>query len=164
MAEIGVPAAIRPIIGTITAGWSSTSRGASGRTRPRLPGMTLGENLCSLGAETVADFGKPQDFDGSGAIGQAANEAALLERHDEPMNSRLRAQFQRLFHFIERRRHPLVLQALVYKTQKLALLFRQHFGLQVTRPIHRRGTLRRITILAKTNREQNLIVHALFGK
>src|ERR1700727_66760 len=117
MAEIGVPAAIRPIIGTMTACWSSASRvGPRGRTRPRLPGMTLGENFCTLGVET----------------GQPANEAALLERHDESMNSRFRAQLQRFFHFVERRGHPRLLQALMNETQQLALLFRQHLGLQST--------------------------------
>ena len=75
--------------------------------------MTLGENLCTLGVATVADFWQSQDFDGPGAIGQPANEAALLERHDEPMNSRFRAQLQRFFHFVERRGHPSLLQALV---------------------------------------------------
>ena len=113
-----MPAAMRPIIGTITAGWSSTSRvGASGRTGPRLPGMTLGENRCNLGAATVADFGQPQDLDCAGAIGQPPNETALFERHDEPMNARFRAQIQRFFHFVERRRHTRVLQALMDEAQ-----------------------------------------------
>src|SRR3984957_7421301 len=79
-------------------------------------------------------FWQPQNFDRSGAIGQPTNEAALLERHDEPMNSGFRAQIQRLFHFVERRRHTLILQALMDKTQQLALLFCQHLSLQITRP------------------------------
>ena len=79
--------------------------------------MTLGENLCTLGAETVAEFGQPQDLDRPGAIGEAPDEAALLERHDETMNSGFRAQVQRFFHFIERRRHARVLQALMDESQ-----------------------------------------------
>ena len=165
MAEIGVPAAIRPIIGTMTAGWSSASRvGPSGRTRPRLPGMTLGENFCNLGVATVADSGSRKTSIARARLAQPANEAALLERHDEPMNSGFRAQLQRFFHFVERRGHPRLLQALVDETQQLALLFREHLGLQSTAPIRRRSTVGRITILAKTNREQTLVVHALFGK
>ena len=49
--------------------------------------MTLGENCCALGAETVADFGKSQNFDRASAIGEPPNEAALLKRHDQAMNS-----------------------------------------------------------------------------
>src|ERR1700727_2010708 len=80
------------------------------------------------------------------------------------MNSRFRAQLQRFLHFVERRGYPRLLQALVDETQQLALLFREHLGLQITAPIRRPSILRRITILAKTNREQTLVVHALFGK
>ena len=79
--------------------------------------MTLGENLCTLGAATVAEFGQPQDFNRSGAIGEPPNEAALLERHDETVNSGFRAQLQRFFHFVERRRHARFLQALMDEAQ-----------------------------------------------
>src|ERR1700690_2982543 len=48
------------------------------------------------------------------------------------MNSRFRAQLQRFLHFVERRGHPRLLQALVDETQQLALLFREHLGLQIT--------------------------------
>src|SRR6202044_340315 len=89
---------------------------------------------------------------------------ALLGRHDEPMNSRFRAQLQRFFHFVKRRGHPRLLQPLMNETQQHTLLFRGRRGLQSTAPIRRRSTVRRITILAKTNREQALVVHALFGK
>ena len=63
--------------------------------------MTLGENLCTLGAGDRRQFGEPQDFDRPGAIGEPPNEAALLERHDETMNSGFRPQVQRFFHFVE---------------------------------------------------------------
>ena len=88
--------------------------------------MTLGENRCALGAETVAELGEPQDFDRPGAIGEPADETPLLERHDQSMNSGFRAQIQRLLHFVEGRRHPRVLEALMDETQQLALLFCQH--------------------------------------
>jgi len=52
----------------------------------------------------------------------------------------------------------------VDETQQLALLFREHLGLQITALIRHRSTIGRIKILAKTNREQTLVVHALFGK
>ncbi len=88
--------------------------------------MTLGENLDARGAETVADFGQPQHFDGAGAIGEAPDEATLLERHDETMNSGLRAQVEGFLHFVERRRHARFLQAPMNETQQLALLLCQH--------------------------------------
>ena len=50
------------------------------------------------------------------------------------------------------------------EAQQLALLFVSISGLQTARSTRRRGSLGRIAILAKTNREQSLIVHALFGK
>ncbi len=57
MAAIGVPAAMRPITGIITER-ASVSAPERGRTRPRLPGITLGENFCARGAPTVADSGR----------------------------------------------------------------------------------------------------------
>ncbi len=88
--------------------------------------MTLGENPCARGVETVADFRQAQDFDRSGAIGKPADETSLLKRHDQAMNSGFRAQIQRLFHFVEGRRHSCLLEALMDETQELTLLFCQH--------------------------------------
>ncbi len=88
--------------------------------------MTLGENRCALGVETVAEFGQPQDFDGSGAIGEPPDEAALLERHNQAMNSGFRAQIERFLHFVEGRRHARLLEALMDEAQELALLLGQH--------------------------------------
>src|SRR5262249_2115058 len=44
-------------------------------------------------------------LDGAGTIGQAANEAALLQRRDEPMDPGFRAQIERVLHLVEGRRH-----------------------------------------------------------
>ena len=58
MRQIGVPAAMRPISGTVAEWcWSASRDGVEERKRPRLPGITLGENRCALGAATVADSG-----------------------------------------------------------------------------------------------------------
>ena len=59
IASIGVPAAMRPITGIITGGLSLLTEGATfGRTRPKLPAITLGENFCGRTAPTVADSGR----------------------------------------------------------------------------------------------------------
>jgi hypothetical protein len=44
------------------------------------------------------------------------------------------------------------------------LLFGQHIGSPDPSPSSPTKSVGRITILAKTNREQTLVVHALFGK
>ena len=67
-----------------------------------------------------------QHLDRASAIGEPANEAALLERHDETMNSGLRPQIERVLHFVEGRRHARLLEALMDETQELALFLGQH--------------------------------------
>ena len=79
--------------------------------------MTLGENFWARGPATVADSGKSQDFDGAGAVRQPPDEAALLERHDQAVDARLRTQVQGVLHFVERRGHPGLLQALMNEAQ-----------------------------------------------
>ena len=88
--------------------------------------MTLGENFAARGAATVADFGQAQHLDGPGAIGQPANEIALFQRQDQPVDARFGAQIERLLHFVERRRHARFLQALVNEAQQFALFSGQH--------------------------------------
>ena len=78
-------------------------------------------------ADAVRDrFGQLDHLDGAGPIGQAADEAALLQRRDEPVNAGFRAQIERILHLVEGRRHTGLLQALVDETQKFGLLSGQH--------------------------------------
>ena len=89
--------------------------------------MTLGENLrARLALGGVEDFGQAQHFERAGAIGQAADEAALLERQNQPVNPGLRAQIERVLHLVERGRHARLLQPLMNEAQEIALFFRQH--------------------------------------
>ncbi len=71
-------------------------------------------------------LGKSQDFQSAGAIGQPANEATLFERHDEPVNARLRFEIERILHLVERWWHSVTLEAGMDETEQLALLFGQH--------------------------------------
>jgi hypothetical protein len=53
---------------------------------------------------------------------QAAQEAALLQAGDQPVDARLRLQVQRLLHLVERRRHTIVVEALVDEHEQFVLL------------------------------------------
>src|ERR1051326_4682442 len=70
---------------------------------------------------------KPHHRDGARSVGQPADEAALLERRDQPVNAGLRAQVEGVLHLIERRRHAGFLQPLVDEAQQLELLAGQHW-------------------------------------
>ena len=88
--------------------------------------MTLGENFCAARRADGRRFRQAQHLDRARAVGQAADEAALLQRHDQAMDARFRAQVERVLHFVEGGRNPLGLQALMDEAQQLALLSGQH--------------------------------------
>ena len=96
MASIGVPAAIRPMTGT-TTGSTIGSPPETGRTRPRLPSMTLGEKPRARGAAGVSRFGQAEHLDGAGAVGQALmkprSSSALISRWMPDFDRRSRASF-----------------------------------------------------------------------
>src|SRR5512138_3085383 len=69
-------------------------------------------------------LGQLDDLDGAGAVGQAADETALLERRDQAVDARLRAQIERVLHLVEGGRHAAFLQALADEPQKLVLFAR----------------------------------------
>ena len=124
IASIGVPAAMRPITGTATGRPPSSSEAA--RTRPRLPSMTLGVKP-RRPADAVADRLRQLDhLDGARPVGQAADEAALLQRRDQAVDAGLRAQIERVLHLVEGGRNPALLQPLMDEAQKLELLAGQH--------------------------------------
>ena len=53
------------------------------------------------GRARLERLGQPGDLDGAGAVRQAADEAALLERGDEPVDAGLRPQVERILHLVE---------------------------------------------------------------
>ena len=123
IASIGVPAAIRPIIG-IDDRTAAVLLGAV-RTWPRLPSMTLG--VKPRAADALADLVRQlDDLDGAGAVRQAADEAALLQRRDQPVNAGFGPQIERVLHLVERGRNAGFLQPLVDEAQKLELLASEH--------------------------------------
>jgi hypothetical protein len=60
------------------------------------------------------------------AIRQAANEAALFQCSNETVDTRLRAQVQRVLHLVEGGRNAGFLQAFTDEPQKLILFARKH--------------------------------------
>ena len=59
-------------------------------------------------------------------MGQEADVTALLKRGDETVDARLRAQIERILHFVERRGNAGFLEALMNKAQQFSLLAGQH--------------------------------------
>ena len=88
--------------------------------------MTLGENLLR-GVEARRDrIGQPQHFQRARPVGQPADEAALLERRDQPVDAGLRRKVERILHLVEGGRNAGFLQPLVDEQQQFMLLARQH--------------------------------------
>ena len=84
------------------------------------------EAATAVAASGASELGQLDDFDGAGAVGQAADEATLFQRGDEAVDTRLRAQVERVLHFIEGRRHAGLLQPFIDETQKFILFARKH--------------------------------------
>src|SRR5207302_10647724 len=75
------------------------------------------EAAAAIAAAAGGNLGQLDHFYGAGPIGQAANEAALLQRRDEAVNARLRAQVQRVLHLVEGGRHTGLFQPFIDETQ-----------------------------------------------
>src|SRR6185436_1835751 len=65
-------------------------------------------------------------LDGTRPVGQAADEAALLQRRDQPVDARLGPQVEGVLHLVKRRRNARFLQPLVNEAEQLELLAGQH--------------------------------------
>ena len=108
MALIGMPAAMRPMTGTDTGAAVDDVDGGGGEVAlPRLPSMTLGWKPARprRAACRILVFGQLDDLDGARAVRQAADEAALHQRRDQPVDAGLRLQIERVLHLVEGGRH-----------------------------------------------------------
>ncbi len=92
--------------------------------------MTLGRETATARAAEAATglIGELNNFNRAGAVRQTADEAALLERGNEAVNARFRAQVERILHLVEGGRNPGFLQPLMNKSQQFVLFARQHRG------------------------------------
>jgi hypothetical protein len=82
------------------------------------PSTTRGENRCR-------DASAPAP-EGASGVRQAADEAALLEPGNQPVNAGFRSEAQRLLHLVERGGNAAHFHVAFDKAQQLELLFRQH--------------------------------------
>src|SRR5216684_8540022 len=84
------------------------------------------KTAAAVAATTGRKLGQLDDLDGAGAIGKAANEAALFKGCDEAMDPGLRAQIQRILHLVEGGRNAGFLQAFADESQEFVLFARKH--------------------------------------
>src|ERR1700722_12723670 len=71
-------------------------------------------------------FGELDHLNGTSAVRQAADKAALLKRRDQPVNAGLGAKIERILHLVKGGRNAGLLQSLMDKTQELSLLACEH--------------------------------------
>ena len=90
--------------------------------------MTVGEKPALLGRRPgIGDaLGQLDHFERAGPMRQAADEAALLQPADQPVDARFGTQVQRVLHFVEGGGNAGRAEALIDEHQQLVLLFRQH--------------------------------------
>ncbi len=90
--------------------------------------MTDGVNPRRLPMPWLTGSGSLMTSMARARFGQAADEAALLQRRDQPVNAGFGAQIERVLHLVEGRRNAGFLEPLMDETQKLELFPRQHRG------------------------------------
>src|SRR5579862_2673571 len=92
----------------------------------RREAAALDRAIAVRGRRCGAVFRQFDDLERPRSVRQPADEAAFLQPADQPVDARFRAQLQRVFHLVERRRDAGRREALVDEDQQLVLLFRQH--------------------------------------
>src|SRR4051812_47962951 len=102
-------------------------------------------------------LGHLDDLDGARPVGEAPDEATLLERGDQAVDTRFRAQIERVLHLVERRRHSGLLHPLVDEAEQFELLSRQHY-----RPSLIGVSPGSVSDSFETNHERTLYVPYLF--
>ena len=128
MAEIGTPAAIRPMTGTTARAVAAV---IAGRDRLHLAEIALddiGREIAAAWAPRLGEwrFGQLDHLERAGPVGHAPQEAALLERQDQAMDAGLGLEIQRILHFLERGRNAFLLQAFVDEKKQFELFAREH--------------------------------------
>ena len=113
IASIGMPAAMRPCSGSSMMSLALAAAGIW------TCGLARRRRLAGL-------LGHLDHFERARPVGQAADEAALLERRDQPVHPRFGFEVERILHLLERRRHAGLAEMVVDVAKKLMLLARQH--------------------------------------
>lgn len=71
-------------------------------------------------------FRLTQNFERTGPVGQAPDEATFLQRRDQPMHARFRLEIERFLHFLERRGNTGLFQLGLDEADQFVLLAGQH--------------------------------------
>ncbi|CAN1721793.1 protein of unknown function [Hyphomicrobium sp. 1Nfss2.1] len=103
-------------------------------------------------------FGEADDLDGSGAVGEAADETALDQRGDEAVDARFRFEVEGILHFVEGWRHALLLHARMDEEQKLFLFFSEHCASRRPLILALRVAATVVATVVWTKRERTLTV------
>src|SRR5690606_4580056 len=74
-------------------------------------------------------IGEAQHFQCARPVWQPANEAALLERRDQPVDAGFRREVERILHLVEGGRDTGFLQPFMDEEKQFVLLARQHLSL-----------------------------------
>ena len=83
----------------------------------------------AAGTHPVRDrVGQLDHLNGPRPIRQPSNEAALLQRRDQPMDAGFRTQVERVLHLVEGGRHAILLQALMNEAQQFELFAGEHLA------------------------------------
>ena len=80
----------------------------------------------SLRRQLYKPLGQLQHFQRAGAIGEAADEPAFLQRADQAVNARLRLEVERLLHLLKARRYATQFEMLLDEQKQLLLLGGEH--------------------------------------
>jgi hypothetical protein len=71
-------------------------------------------------------FRKLEHFEGARPVRHPAQEPALLERQDQPVNARLGLEIEGVLHLLEGRRHAVLFQPLIDEEKEFELLACEH--------------------------------------
>ena len=71
-------------------------------------------------------FRQPHDFERTSPLFHAPEEAALLERRDQPVDARFGAQIERVLHLVKGRRNARFAHTLMDEHEQFVLFARQH--------------------------------------
>ena len=137
IAEIGVPAAIRPMTGIEMSRLRSSAGGRRGlRLAASPPSTTLGVKRF-WPAAPPARLGQANDLERPGAVGQAANEAPLFKRGDQAVDAGFRFEIERVLHFVKGGRNAGFAQAFMDEAEQFVLFSRQHGWPLLLHPVER---------------------------
>ena len=96
----------------------------------------LGRRFLDLGGQ---GFGQAHHFQGTGAMGAAAQKTAFFQGRNQAMNAGFGAQVERFLHFLKGRGKAGIPEMLINKHQQFMLFTREHLALPPAKPAANRS-------------------------